>query len=66
MIEGSRQAVGELDVGDDEMDTEGDPELTEDSVTGGTEETFDPEMLLDPFEEKFDFPAGLCRCRRWL
>ena len=46
VIEGSGQAFGELDVGDDEIDREGDQELREDSVPAGTEETFDPKMLI--------------------
>jgi len=34
-----------------------DPELRLDGVLRGAEETLDPQMLLDPFEEEFDLPA---------
>ena len=41
VIEEGGQAFGELDAADDAIDTERNPELPEDPVAGGTEETFD-------------------------
>ena len=38
VVEGEGDTIEELDVSDEEIDTEGDPELSEDGVAGGSEE----------------------------
>ena len=44
--------------GDQDIDGDGDPNLSLNTVGRGTEETFDAQVLLDPFEEKFDLPSA--------
>lgn len=48
-----------LDEGDQDIDRDGDPDLRLDRVLRSAEETFDPKMLLDPFEEQLHLPARL-------
>ncbi len=43
-----------LDDGDQNVNRYGDPELRLDRVFRGTEESFDPKMLFDPFERRAD------------
>ena len=43
--------------GEQHVDADGDPDLGLHGILGGAEEAFDTEVLLDPFEEKFDLPA---------
>ena len=59
LMEGEGQTIEELDVSNEEIDAQSDPELCKHGIAGGSEETFDFEMLLDPLEEEFDFPPGL-------
>jgi len=42
-----------------DIDGNGDPELGFHRIDRGPEERLNPEMLLDPFEEKFHLPAVL-------
>src|SRR5690606_7209287 len=56
------------DDGHQEIDRHGYPDLAFHSVFRGAVEAFDPQMLLDPFEEQFHLPAllvelgdGCCR-----
>ena len=43
---------------DKDINGDGDPDLRLHGVFGGSIECFDSEMLLDPFEEQFDFPSA--------
>ena len=51
--------------GDSDEDVSGDrdPYLGLDGILAGAQESFDTQMLLDPFEEQFDLPALLVKCR---
>ena len=42
-----------------EIDRDGNPDLGPHGVLTGAVEGFDPQMLLDPFEEQFDLPATM-------
>jgi len=44
--------------GDKQVGADCDPDLRFDRVRGRAVECLDPQMLLDPFEEEFDLPAG--------
>ena len=48
-----------FDDGHEDVDAHSDPDLGLDSVLGGAVEGLDAKVLLDPFEEQFDLPAGL-------
>ena len=54
-----------IDNGDQEIDTDGGPDLGFHGVFGGTEEGFDAQVLFDPFEEQLvkvvvsDMPCSL-------
>ncbi len=48
-----------LHIGEHQHGDQGDPYLRHGCVAAGTEESFDLQILLDPFEEQFDLPAGL-------
>ena len=52
-----------IETGYHEINADGDPDLGAHGVLAGAEEGFDPEVLLDPFEEEFDLPATLVDCR---
>ena len=57
-----------IETGYYEVNAYGDPNLAANGVFAGSEEGFDPEVLLDPFEEEFDLPATLIDCcdgHRW-
>ena len=43
------------------IDRYGDPDLGLHGILGGAVERLDPEMLLDPFEEKFDLPSAFVK-----
>ena len=46
------------DDGNQDINADGNPDLGLDCVFGVAIETFDVEVLFDPFEEEFDSPAG--------
>lgn len=48
-----------LDDGYQDVNGDGDPDLSFDGILGGSIKRFDAEMLLDPFEEDLDLPATL-------
>ena len=54
MVEAGLQAEPFSDDGDQDVDADGDPDLGLDRVFAGTEEAFDAQMLLDPFEQQGD------------
>ncbi len=59
----------QLQVGEEQVDGECDPDLAEDGVSGNAQESLDLEVLLDPFEKQLDLPSlviDLCdrRCRQ--
>lgn len=47
-----------LDHGHQHIDRDGNPDLSFDGVLGGRRKGFDPQMLLDPFEEQFHLSAA--------
>src|SRR6266705_3046226 len=47
-----------LDDGDQNIGRDGDPDLRLNAILGSSEEGFDPQMLLDPFEKELDLPAA--------
>jgi hypothetical protein len=47
------------DDGDQHVNADGNPDLRLDRVVTGAEKVFDPQILLDPFEEQFHLPAAL-------
>ena len=51
------------DNGYEHVNRDCDPDLRFDGIFGGAVERFDSKMLLDPFEEQFDLPAGLVQPR---
>jgi len=59
LLETQGRLAQELDVGQHQIDTHRDPYLGHDSVFTGAHEGLDLEVLLDPFEEQLDLPAGL-------
>ncbi len=48
-----------MEVRQQQVDAEGDPELAEDGIGRSPEEALDLEVLLDPLEEELDLPAFL-------
>ena len=44
--------------GDEQINGDGAPDLGAHRVGAGAIKSFDPQMLLDPFEEQFDLPAS--------
>jgi hypothetical protein len=46
-----------FDDGHEHVDGYSDPDLSFDRVFGDAEESFDTQMLFDPFEEQFNSPA---------
>ena len=67
-VERSVEGEALLDDGDEDVDRDGDPDLGLHGIFGCPEEPFDPQMLLDPFEEQFDLPATFVERadgRRW-
>lgn len=47
--------------GDQRINAHGNPDLCFDGIDADAQETLDAQMLLDPFEEKFDLPAKLVK-----
>lgn len=45
-----------IETGDHQVNADSDPDLCAHGVLGGAEESFNTEVLLDPFKEKFDLP----------
>src|ERR1022692_993164 len=45
------------------VNTDRNPDLRLDSVLGGSEKVFDPQVLLDPFEEQFYSPSAFVKLR---
>ena len=58
-VEGGFQDETFLDDGDEDVNGNRDPDLRLHRVVRRAVEPFDPKMLLDPLEEKFDLPAAL-------
>jgi hypothetical protein len=58
-VEGGFQGEALLDDGDQDVDGNRDPDLRLHGIVRRAVELFDPEMLLDPFEEQLDLPAAL-------
>ena len=48
-----------LDDGYQDVNRDGDPDLSFDGVLGSSVECFDAKVLFDPFEKYFDLPAAL-------
>lgn len=48
-----------IETGHHEVNADRDPDLCAHCVLAGAEESFDSQVLLDPFEEEFDLPATL-------
>lgn len=58
-----------IETGDQQINADGDPNLSSNGVLGGTIEGFDTQVLLNPLEEKFDLPTPFidgsnCQCRQ--
>ena len=56
-----------LETGDQQVNAECDPYLGSHCVFARPEESFDSQILLDPFKEKFDLPSPFvdsCDCQR--
>lgn len=51
------------DDGNQDINADGNPDLSLDRVFGVAIEAFDVEVLLDPFEEEFDSPSGTIELR---
>ena len=47
-----------LDDGNEDVGGDGDPDLGLDRVLRSSKKDFDPQMLLDPFEEQLYLPAA--------
>jgi len=57
-----------FDDGDEHIDRDGNPDLTLHCVLGGSEKSFDSQVLFDPLEEDLYLPPvtieiGYCLCR---
>src|SRR3990170_3669145 len=52
-----------FDDGDEHVDADRDPDLRLHGVVGRAVESFDSQMLLDPFEEQLDLPTALVEPR---
>ena len=63
MLKAVTDLADKLDIGEQQIDANGNPDLGHDSVFRGAEEGLDLQVLLDPFEEQFDLPAGLVDLR---
>lgn len=55
--------AGELEIRQQQIDTYSNPDLSHDRIPGSTKEALDLQILLDPFEEQFDLPAGFVDLR---
>jgi hypothetical protein len=60
-VEGHAELQSLPDDGDQHVDRHGDPYLWLHGILGGPIELLDPEVLLDPLEEKLRLPRFLCR-----
>jgi hypothetical protein len=49
----------ELDLGQQQVDAHGNPDLGHHSILAGTEKSLSSEVLLNPLEEQLHLPAGL-------
>ena len=52
-----------FDDSDEDVSADRDPYLRLDGILAGSQKSLDTQMLLDPFEEQFDLPALLIKCR---
>ena len=52
-----------LDDGYEDIDADGDPNLSTDGILAGAIKRFDAQVLLDPFEEEFHLPASFVKLR---
>ena len=52
-----------LDDGHQDVNRDGDPNLSADSILAGSVKCFDTQVLLDPFEEEFHLPASFVKLR---
>ena len=57
LLRGTAQLGFEFQVSQDEIDTQGDPDLGQDRVAGGSQEGFDFQVCLDPLEKLLDLPT---------
>jgi len=63
LLKTAAELTREFEIREQQIDTHGDPDLRHHGVLRGAEEGLYLEVLLDPFEEQFDLPAGLVdRC----
>jgi hypothetical protein len=63
-IQAGRQVESLFDDGDEDVNRDGDPDLSFDRVLGDAEEHFDTKMVLDPFEKQLDLPAATIKRRQ--
>jgi len=59
LLQAAINLAAELNPGQQQIGTHGDPNLGHDRVFGCANKGFDFQVLLDAFEEQFDLPAGL-------
>lgn len=59
LLEASADLADELEIGEQQMDADSDPDLGHDGIFGCPEKALDLQVLLDPFEKQLDLPAGL-------
>ena len=52
-----------LDDGYQDVNRDGDPNLSSDGVLAGAVKCFDAQVLFDPFEEEFHLPASFVKLR---
>ncbi len=57
MLHALADLTDELEVGQQQVDTDGDPDLGHDGIAGSAQEALDLQILLDPLEEQLDLPA---------
>jgi len=62
-VKGQVQIQSLFDDGNEHIDGDRDPDLGLDGVFRGSEEGFDPQVLLDPLEEGFDLPSAFVEQR---
>ena len=58
MLHALADLTNELEVGQQQIDADGDPDLGHDGIAGCTQKTLDLQILLEPLEEQLDLPAS--------
>ena len=63
LLQAAIDLAGEFEIGQQQVDTDGYPDLGRDRILGGPKKTLDLYILLAPFEKEFDLPTDFVDLR---